>query len=111
MTYLQLADINLVLFKKENERIHCSPHKLMAYFYTGHITLSNYIDAHKNTDKEIIFMSESAENTRTDFLEIKLNLEKFNSQKQQKKRRQFAINNSYTNKINTIAKRVYTKHD
>lgn len=108
MSYLSVADINLVLFKKENEKIHCSPHKLMGYFYAGNVTLSNYIDAHKHTEKDIIYMTE---NTLEDFQQIKENLAHWNSPALREKRRLFACENSYINKIKSIEKRIYASHD
>jgi teichuronic acid biosynthesis glycosyltransferase TuaH len=102
MAYLKQCHINLVLFKKENEIIHCSPHKLMAYFYTGHVTISNYIDAHKNTDNSIIHMCTDASDTLGTFLSIKENLNAHNREVLSQKRRNFALENSYEQRINEI---------
>ena len=102
MSYINKCAINLVLFKKENELIHCSPHKLMGYFYSGNVTLSNFIEAHKNTSTEIITMCRTAEETLHQFEEIKSNLSEWNSAELTSKRKEFAIANSYLSKINTI---------
>ncbi len=102
MAHLMKCDINLVLFKKENEIIHCSPHKLMAYFYSSNITLSNFIHAHKDTSKEIIEMVNSEQGILTKFSEIIDNLSYYNSASLKHKRRLFAEANSYENKIKEI---------
>lgn len=99
MSIIQKCDINLVLFKKGQERIHCSPHKLMGYFYSGHITLSNYIDAHKQTEEDIIIMIPDQGQIPKAFQKIKHNLADYQQEKLQKKRREFAETNSYQNKI------------
>lgn len=104
MSIISRCQINLVLFKKEFEQIHCSPHKLMGYFYTGNVTISNYIDAHKNTDKDIISMVEDLEKTPAFFKEVKTKLAHFNSPEKRQKRIEFAIQNSYASKIEQIGK-------
>ncbi len=107
MSYLLECSINLVLFNKENESIHCSPHKLMAYFYSGNITLSNYIDAHKETNADIMLMCNSDLEILTTFELIKSNLEHYNSPELRAKRRNFAEQNSYDLKIQEISKLLY----
>ncbi|MEO9532811.1 MAG: hypothetical protein ABJG68_17455 [Crocinitomicaceae bacterium] len=102
MSYLNKMDINLVLFKKENQRIHCSPHKLMGYFYSGKTTLSNYIDEHKNTSSEIITMVDDQHEIPLRFKQIISEISLHNSKELQEKRRNFAVVNSYTNKIEQI---------
>ena len=109
MSYLLKADLNLVLFEKKHERIHCSPHKLMAYFYSGNLTLSNYIDAHKNTASDIIQMINSDEEFVKEFKAIVQKLSFYNSTERADKRRNFAIENSYPNKIDEIEKLLYSK--
>jgi hypothetical protein len=107
MSYLCQCQINLVLFKKEYETIHCSPHKLMAYFYSGNVTISNYIDEHKNTSSDIIIMVKDINKISSLIQQIKQNINKFNSNKLKDKRRQFAISNSYNKKIEEINKIIY----
>jgi hypothetical protein len=109
MSYLSQCHINLVLFKKEFEITHCSPHKLMAYFYSGNITLSNYIDEHKNTDSDIILMLKDITNCSSKLNEIIKNTSKFDSIKLKEKRKQFAISNSYDRKIEEISNLLYSK--
>jgi hypothetical protein len=107
MPYLTASDINLVLFKKEHEKTHCSPHKLMGYFYSGKITLSNYIDEHKNTSPDIIKMLNEQNLILEEFSEIVKNLDQYNSKDLIEKRRKFAEENSYSNKIYEISKLIY----
>jgi len=108
MSYLSQCHINLVLFKKEFEITHCSPHKLMAYFYSGNITLSNYIDEHQNTNPDIIWMLKDINDSSSKLSEILNDFSKFNSVELKNKRRQFAISNSYDKKIEEIAKLLYS---
>lgn len=108
MSYLVKSDINLVLFKKENEIIHCSPHKLMAYFYSENVTLTNYIDAHKNTPKEIILMCNSDEEIVSVFSELKSNLSAHNSKEDRQKRKKYAEENSYIKRIMEIDALLYS---
>ncbi len=107
ISYLNGCDINLVLFRKENEIIHCSPHKLMAYFYSGNITLSNYIDAHKNTSSDIICMEETGAEILLKFKQISTDLARWNSAELKIKRSEFAIANSYSEKIKQISNLLY----
>lgn len=107
MGYLTLCDINLVLFKKEHEKIHCSPHKLMGYFYSGNVTLSNYIDAHKSTPSDIITMINNQADIPEHFKAIKSNLVFHNSPELKEKRRNFAEANAYTTKIAQINQTVF----
>lgn len=102
MSFISNCNINLVLFKKENERIHCSPHKLMAYFYSGNVTLSNYIDAHKDTDNSIILMCKDESQTLVEFKKIKENINTYNSSLLKEKRRKYALENSYKHRIKKI---------
>ena len=108
MGLLSSCDINLVLFKKQYEKVHCSPHKLMAYFYSGNITLSNYIDAHKNTDPTIIIMVKNQKQIPNEFKKIKENIDQLSTAELCKKRRDFALLNSYENKIIEISNILYS---
>lgn len=109
MTYISKCDINLVLFKKEYETLHCSPHKLMAYFYSGNITLSNYIDEHEKTDSDIILMEKNLLKIPESLLKITKNIEQYNSQTLINKRKQFAIANTYDSKIEEISKLLFVR--
>jgi len=103
MSYLTQCDINLVLFKKENEITHCSPHKLMAYFYSGNLTISNYIDEHKLTDSDIILMEQEIEKIPKLIKKVIKNLGEYNNSELSEKRKRYAIDNSYDNKIQHIS--------
>ena len=107
MSYLKEMDINLILFKKEFERIHCSPHKVLAYFYSEKVTLSNYIDEHKETDQDIIQMISEQHMLISKFKELADNLDTQNTTAMRSKRKAFAINNSYSSKIEEIEKLLY----
>lgn len=102
MSYMKQMDINLILFKKEFEKIHCSPHKVLGYFYSGNITLSNYIDEHKSTDSDIIRMVKTETELVRKFQKIKSEIKVLNKEEMAQKRREFALNNSYENKIAEI---------
>ena len=110
MGIIKQCDINLVLFKNDQERIHCSPHKLMGYFYSGNVTLSNYIDAHKQTDEDIITMVSKQRQIPPTFQKIKNNLADYQQERLRKKRQEFAEKNSYRNKILEI-QQLLSNHD
>jgi len=107
MGYISACDINLVLFQKAHEKIHCSPHKLMGYFYSGNITLSNYIDAHKNTDPSIIKMIPEQKDIPAAFSQIIENLSEHNAADIRAKRTAFAKANGYASKIEKIGQIVF----
>ncbi len=107
MGYIKQCDVHLVLFKKEHEKTHCSPHKLMGYFYSGKITLSNYIDEHKETDIDIIQMVNNQKDVPVAFRKIIENLIFYNHPDKMEKRKQFAIENSYTNKLKEIENHLF----
>lgn len=102
MSYIKQCHVNLVLFKKGQEITHCSPHKLMGYFYSGNVTLTNYIDAHKNTDPDIIKMIRQQENIPAAFSKIITHLAIHNAPELKTKRIEFAKANGYSEKIKEI---------
>ncbi len=107
MSYIQQCSINLVLFKKEHERLHCSPHKLMGYFYSGNVTLANYIDAHKNTPTEIIQMVNDQGTIPDEFKKIVNHIEAHNTAELTTLRKQYALANGYADRILAIEKIIY----
>ncbi len=101
-SYLQLSDINLVLFKKHAEKNHSNSHKIMAYLYSGKITLATYLDEHQHEESEIIQIKTDPEEIREMFAKIKSNLSYWNSAELIEKRRSRALDNSYDSKISEI---------
>ena len=79
----------------------------MAYFYSGNVTISNYIDEHKKTDSDIIKMVDELDKFSLLLTKISSELKHWNSAEFQAKRKQFAIQNSYDNKIKEISKIMY----
>jgi hypothetical protein len=102
MTYLKEADINLILFKEEDSILHCNPHKVMGYLFSGKVLLSSYIDEYKDANANLISMEKSNDSIPVTFKSIKQNLEKHNSKSLQELRRKFAEQNSYLKKIEVI---------
>lgn len=101
-SYLREFDINMVLFKKEYERIHCNPHKMMGYFYSGKITISNRIEEYFNMPEQLILIAENEIDYLRKFKNVKENLNKFNSIENMSYRKSFAEINSYENKIKLV---------
>ena len=109
MSYLKRCDINLALFKKEYEKIHCNPHKLMAYFYSGNITVTNYIDEHKQTDSDIILMEQNLNQICPLIKKIGDEIKVYNAESLQVKRKDFALSNTYDLKIDYISSLIYNE--
>lgn len=76
----------------------------MAYFYSGNPTLSNYIDAHKNSETNLLIMAKNDAEILEKFHELKTNLKLYKSPELIQERRNFAIENSYHARINEIEK-------
>jgi len=76
--YLNAATICLVLFKKEYERIHHAPHKLMAYFASGNVILANPMEGYKTVPKDLMIQV-SQEEIPTRFRELSADLAEHNS--------------------------------
>lgn len=103
-SYLEQFDILLSLYRiesDEDKKQHSNLHKTMEYIGSGKTTISTYSDEYKDKT-ELLEMTHDDSQFEVKFNTIIKNLEHYNSEKKQKERKQFAINNSYKNQIEQI---------
>ena len=102
--YLRSCQINLFIIKHRENIPLINSHKLMDYFYTGNITLADELLDYKGFDRDIMIQT----NTSIDYIKeleiIVKNLSSLNSEELKKKRRTYAIANTYAHKILAIEK-------
>lgn len=98
MRYQLGFDINIILFKDKYKKNHCNPHKMMAYFYSGNITVAKYIDQYKN-HPELLLNSINNCDFIEKFQDVLANITKFNSEDNSRVRQKFAEKNSYFSQI------------
>jgi len=103
--YLRQCDINLLILKNRKGIKNINSHKLMHYFYSGNITISDWLMDY--TDNSILNMAKSPEEFETLFSKVIHNLNFYNSTELKEKRKQFALANTYENKIEIINNLLY----
>ncbi|WP_027420905.1 glycosyltransferase family protein [Crocinitomix catalasitica] len=105
--WMNSFDINLVLYREDKRDIIINPHKMMGYFYAGNITISSWFNEYKERKDELLLMTNNNEELPELIKKTSLDLKHWNRAEAKEFRRQFAIDNSYQNKINQIAKILY----
>lgn len=100
-SYQRSFDINLIIYGDDFAEGHCNPHKLMSYFYFGKVIVSSFIDQYKN-QPDLVQMVRYNRDLPDLFSQVVNQLEEFNSEELQKKRREFALNHDYRVLIKTI---------
>lgn len=100
--YLKKFDINLVLYREDRRDIIINPHKMMGYFYAGKVTISSYFNEYKNASEALLIMLHTNKEIPDKINEVANELSLHNSQERSLERRNFALVNSYENKINQI---------
>ena len=80
----------------------------MGYFYSGNVILSNLIDDYKNASKDLIYMVNSQDDLMDALDKIIEEIDDWNSESKKKIRRNFAEENSYTQKLIDIGKILYS---
>jgi len=104
-SYLIKCNINLLMAKNKNGVKNVNSHKLMHYFYSGNITISDWLLDYE--DNEILNMVNTPVEFSKLFTTTINNLELYNSIKLKEKRKQFAIKNTYSEKLKQISKLLY----
>jgi len=104
-SYIETFDMNLILYKDFKKNIY--PHKLMQYLLSGKLTITSYI--YGIQESEIIpFISQKNNNNIIQIIEKAITqIDYWNKIEFVKKRKEFAIFNSYENKINKINNLLY----
>jgi glycosyltransferase involved in cell wall biosynthesis len=107
--WMQSFHINLVLYKEERRDIIINPHKMMGYFYAGNITICSWFNEYKDVDDTFLIMTKNNHEIPDKIAETAQRLSHYNADNLKAKRRQFAIINSYPNKIAEINSLLYSK--
>lgn len=104
MTYLNAADILLVLYSKQYFEEYASPHKLLEYLLSGKIIISTCIKEYLNLEKDLIIMSKNSQQYIEKFSKVLENLDYYNNNNLSEKRKTIAFNNTYERKIDQVEK-------
>jgi len=104
-SYLKNCNINLLLLKDRLGIKNINSHKLMHYFNSGNVTISDYLLDYEK--KNILDMAKTTKEFENLFNKTVANLEYYNSEKLKKERKKYALDNSYVNKIEEITKLLY----
>ena len=104
-SYLSKADICILLLKDRGSIKNINSHKVLEYLYSGNVVLSDGLLDYKGN--KIIESVWSKGDFNEKFKEIIQNIDFFNSNELSKKRKDFAIQNSYDNKIEEISTIIY----
>lgn len=101
LDYLSSAHINLVLFKKEFELIHHAPHKMMAYFASGNLIISNMINEYRNASENLLKQLEQTSIIK-EFPKVITSIHEHNSDSNKHYRKSFSQENLYSKKVTEI---------
>jgi hypothetical protein len=99
-TLLQDADILISLYINEFDS---SSHKLLEYFASGKVIVSNWFKEHEDK-QDLIIMSRKEDELLNLFGKVAENLEEYNRSDKMLKRISFAFNNTYEKNLNKIDK-------
>lgn len=102
-SYLDDADVLLVLYAEKYHKDQASPHKFMEYFASGRIIVSTYTDEYKDK-RDLLVMSNDNDNKGCLVLFKKVidNIKEYNSAYLMQKRRAFAADNTYEKQLERI---------
>ena len=103
-TILSHFDILLLIYKGQKyiEQL-ANPHKILEYLGSGNVIISSWTEEYKNRI-ELIEMLNCNDEIPKKFKEVSNNLKYYNSKSKSAYRKNFAIENSYANKIHAIEK-------
>ncbi|MFK8046426.1 MAG: hypothetical protein AB8B72_13100 [Crocinitomicaceae bacterium] len=107
MTWITAFDINLVLYKEERRDIIINPHKMMGYFYSGKITVSSWFHEYSDSSEDLLIMVQTNSELPAIIKQVGEQISEFNKIDLMTARRNFAILNSYENKIKEIKNILY----
>ncbi|MDN4164760.1 glycosyltransferase [Cytophagales bacterium LB-30] len=103
--YLKAADILLLAYTSQYYENYASPHKLLEYFASGKTIVATWSDEYqKQYEESLILMSKSPEEFDVHFTEVKQNFKIWNTSEKALKRINFALANTYVQKINQVEK-------
>ena len=102
---LSQADVLIVAYREEHHHDQASPHKMMEYLASGKTIVATCTSEYKDK-KDILIMAEKNEEYPALFAKVIANLNDYNEQGKQKKRKNFALNNTYQKQIEKIESRI-----
>ncbi|WP_258103984.1 glycosyltransferase [Marinoscillum sp. MHG1-6] len=100
--YYATADVLIICYQEEHHMDQANPHKMMEYLGTGKCIVATYTEAFSEYQDTLIEMCDR--NTEfPDRLKICIqDLSRYNSAEIQQKRRQLALDNTYTRQVERI---------
>ena len=99
--FLSKCDFFLMCYNAEKYREEvANPHKLLEFLSTGRVVVSHFIDQYQGTD--LFEMAIGQADLPKLFKKVLKNLEQYNSNSLSERRREFAVQNTYTNQIDRI---------
>lgn len=101
--YLEKCDINLLPLVQRDGVKNINSHKLMYYFYSGNATVSDWLMDFDDSKEGLLYMTKSADEFLLKMKDVVENLIIYNSKYLKEMRKEFAINNSYDEKIKYIS--------
>lgn len=101
-SYLEKADILMVLYAEKYHKDQASPHKFMEYFASGRIIVATYTDEYKDK-RNLLAMSDRQEDYLSLFRDVVNNIEWYNHVDRQQERKAFALENSYEKQVDKIS--------
>lgn len=109
-TFYASADVLLIAYqeKYQGDQV-ANPHKMVEYLGSGKVVVATYTSRYVNFHP-LIVMSQTNLAWIANFASVVANLDFYNSESLQKKRRQFALSNTYENQIRRI-ENFLTAHD
>lgn len=100
-TYLISSDFQLALYKESYFSDYASPHKMLEYFYSGKSIISTFIKEYEGLN-DLILMAKNHNNYLKNVHAFLESPSKYNNEEKAQRRREFALKNSYHNKIEKI---------
>jgi hypothetical protein len=102
-SYLREYEVFLLCYTAEhNKEELANPHKILEYLSTGKVVVSSYIDEYKNKE-ELLEMANHRSELPDIFNRVIRNLAFYNGANKSTTRIQFARENTYSKKLDTIA--------
>jgi len=110
LSYLKEMDILMMIYNTDKYKDQLSnPHKTLEYLASGKVVVSSWTEEYKNK-LHLLEMVKSNKELPAKFQEVITNIDYYNSDEKQAKRRAFALKNTYDKKIQQIEQLIET-HD
>jgi hypothetical protein len=108
----QKIDVFLLCYKTDRNAYHSdNSHKILEYLSTGKVIVSSWIQHYCNLDLFPMCNQNDNKNYSNLFQSVVHNLSVYNNENCRRKRREYAMNNSYKNQIQVISALLNNKQD